>query len=144
MATVTYAEEKASAAAPVSVENKAEASDKPADKKQEKRGIFGEGYGHSYGYGGHGSSGLSGYGLDDHSSLSFGGHGLGDVHGHGIYGGLDDHHHHHHVEKTLTVVKNVAVPYPVEKHIHVPVEKVSHKKVEVKIKSFERTNKYLY
>lgn len=136
MATVTCAEEKASAAAPAAVEKKDESVDKTADKKQEKRGIFGEGYGQSYGYGGghsyggghgyggHGLSSLGGLGLDDHSGLSYGGHGLGDLHGHGAYGGLDDHHHHHHVEKTLTVVKNVAVPYPVEKHIHVPVEKV--------------------
>lgn len=114
-----------------------------ADKKQDKRGIFGEGYGHDFG--GH-----------DFGHHDFGGHheiSAGhDFHGHDFghdFGG--DHHHHH--EKTVTVVKKVPVPYPVEKvyfknlycgalikglyfflqHIPVPVEKKVHYPVHVHV-----------
>lgn len=57
-----------------------------ADKKHEKRGIFGEGYG-----GG-----------------DYGGGDFGDFGGHD-FGGHDEHHHHSHVhhEKTIVDVKKV-------------------------------------
>lgn len=58
------------------------------DKKHEKRGIYGEGYGN---YGGH-----------DFGGHDFGGHDFG---GHEIE---QDHHHvHHHHEKTIVNVKKV-------------------------------------
>lgn len=99
-----------------------------ADKKQDKRGIFGEGYGHDFGghdfghhdFGGHEIS----LGHDFHGH-DFGGHDFGGDHGH--------HGHHEHHEKTVTVVKKVPVPYPVEKQIHVPVEKVKHYPVHVHV-----------
>lgn len=100
--SVSCGDDAKAATAAESTEKKAAVEPAAGDKKQDKRGIFGE----SYGYGG-----LGGYG--DHSGL-----GYGDLHGHDL-SGFDDHHHHHHHEKTVTVVKNVAVPYPVEKHIHV-------------------------
>lgn len=74
------------------------------DKKQDKRGIFSEGYGHDFG--GHD------FGHHDFGHHDFGGHheiSLGhDFHGHD-FGGHDfgDHGHHHHHEKTVTVVKKV-------------------------------------
>ncbi|KAL4710792.1 hypothetical protein ACJJTC_009341 [Scirpophaga incertulas] len=64
------------------------------DKKHEKRGLFDVGLG----YGGHG-------GFDSIGHLGGGGYGHDEVH------------------KTVTVVKKVPVPYPVEKHIPYPVEK---------------------
>lgn len=73
-----------------SVEPTAAASE-GADKKQEKRGVWGEGYGH------------------------FGGGG-GDGWGH--HGWEEDHHQvHHHHEKTIVNVKKIPAPYPVEKHV---------------------------
>lgn len=101
-----------------------------ADKKQEKRGIFGEGYGHDFG--GHDFGGHS-YGGHHEISLGHDFHGH-DFHGHdfGLDHGHHGHHEHHH-EKTVTVVKKVPVPYPVEKHIPVPVEKVKHYPVHVHV-----------
>lgn len=85
-----------------------------ADKKQDKRGIFGEGYGHNFGghdfghhdFGGHHeiSLGHDFHGHESHGhefgggSHDFGGHDFGGDHGHG---------HHQHHEKTVTVVKKV-------------------------------------
>lgn len=81
-----------------------EAKDGGPEKKQDKRGIYGEGYG--------------GFG--------------GDFGGHGYDFGHDDHHdHHHHHEKTVTIVKKVPEPYPVVKHVPVPVHKTVHYPVKV-------------
>lgn len=85
-----------------SIEVTAAASD-GAEKKQEKRGIFGEGYGHFDGGWGHG-------GWEE-----------------------DHHHVHHHHEKTIVDVKKVPAPYPVEKHVHVPVHKTVHVPVKVHV-----------
>lgn len=81
-------------------EKKSDAAANGPEKKQEKRGIFGEGYG------------------------DFGGHYGGGHYGGGHYGGghgwEEDHHHlHHHHEKTIVNVKKVPVPYPVEKHVSI-------------------------
>lgn len=77
-----------------SIEVSAAASE-GAEKKQEKRGVWGEGYGG------------------------------GDDWGH--HGWEEDHHHvHHHHEKTIVNVKKIPAPYPVEKHVHVPVHKTVH------------------
>lgn len=93
--SVSCAEEKAEKK---SVEVEA-AANEGAEKKQEKRGVFGEGYGHFDG-------------------------GWGD---HGHHGWEEDHHHiHHHHEKTIYNVKKIPAPYPVEKHVHVPVHKTIH------------------
>lgn len=82
MANVAVCEEKA---AEKKDEVAVEAKDGGPEKKQDKRGIFGETYG------------------------SFG----GDFDGHGW--DHDDHHDHHvqhHHEKTITVIKKVPQPYP--------------------------------
>lgn len=90
------------------------ASEKAEDQKS-KRGIQDIGYGYGGGHdGGLGSVGIGGGGL-------LGGHG-GDT---GLYAGgygegLGGHGH----VKTVTVYKNIAVPYPVEKQVPVPVEKL--------------------
>ncbi|XP_072153682.1 uncharacterized protein [Bemisia tabaci] len=88
-------------------------------KKQDKRGLFGLGYGYdSY----------SGYGLGyGHDSFDSFGHGLGSYGSYGSYGSGYGHGHVSHVTTTLT--KEVAVPVPVpqpypvhvEKHVPVPV-----------------------
>lgn len=103
VANAVLCEEKAAEKkAEVAVEPKDEGG---AEKKQDKRGIISEGYGD---FGG-------GYGWDGHHD---------DHH--------DDHHHvHHHHEKTITVVKKVPEPYPVVKHVHVPVHKTVHYPVKV-------------
>lgn len=44
---------------------------------------------------------------------------------------IKHHHHHHHHNHVKTVVKKE--PYPVEKVIHVPVEKIVEKKVPYKV-----------
>lgn len=44
-----------------------------------------------------------------------------------------DHHEDVHVQKTVTIVKNVPVPYKVEKLHPVKIEKIVHVPVEVKI-----------
>lgn len=77
-----------------------------ADKKQEKRGVWDEGYGFGGDYG----------------------HG----HGHG-HGWEEDHHVHHHHEKTIIDVKKIPVHYPVEKHVPVPVHKTVHYPVKVHV-----------
>ncbi len=73
-----------------------------ADKKQDKLGIFGEGYGHDFGghdFGGHDFGGHHEISLGhDFHGHDFGGHDFGGDHG---------HHHHEHHEKTVTVVKKV-------------------------------------
>lgn len=103
VANVAVCEEKA-AEKKDEVAVEAEAKDGGPEKKQEKRGVFGEGYG------------------------DFG----GDFGGHGWDSGHDDHHHvHHHHEKTITVVKKVPQPYPVVKHVPVPVHKTVHYPVKV-------------
>lgn len=38
-----------------------------------------------------------------------------------------------HHEKTVTVVKKVAVPYPVTKEVRVPVEKLIHVPIQVPV-----------
>lgn len=114
---------KPAVAAEAAEKKEAAVEPESGDKKQEKRGVFGE----AYGYGGIGS--------DDHSSFGYG----GDFHGHDLHG-LDDHHHHHY-EKTLTVVKNVAVPYPVEKHIHVVCIRTG-RKPKMKNKKQQTTNNW--
>lgn len=92
-----FAEEKKAA----KVEEKKSVEPAAADKKQDKRGIFSEGYGHDFGghdFGGHDFGG--------HQEISFG----HDFHG-GDFGGHDfgDHGHHAHHEKTVTVVKKVFI-----------------------------------
>lgn len=83
LANVALCEEKA---AEKKDEVAVEAKDGGPEKKQDKRGIYSEGYGD---FGG-----------------DFGGHGWDSGH-------HDDHHHvHHHHEKTITVVKKVPQPYP--------------------------------
>lgn len=68
------------------------AASEGAEKKQEKRGVWGEGYGDFGGDWGH--------------------------HGHhGHHGWEDQHHVHHHHEKTIVDVKKIPAPYPVEKHV---------------------------
>lgn len=100
VANVAFCEEKA---AEKKDEVAAEAKDGGPDKKQDKRGIYSEGYGDFGGdYGG-------GHGGWEH----------------------DDHHVHHHHEKTITVVKKVPQPYPVVKHVPVPVHKTVHYPVKV-------------
>lgn len=44
---------------------------------------------------------------------------------------IKHHHHHHHHNHVKTVVKKE--PYPVEKVVHVPVEKIVEKKVHYKV-----------
>lgn len=44
---------------------------------------------------------------------------------------IKHHHHHHHHNHVKTVVKKE--PYPVEKIVHVPVEKIVEKKVPYKV-----------
>lgn len=41
------------------------------------------------------------------------------------------HHHHHHHNHIKTVVKKVPEPYPVEKIVHVPVEKIIEKIIHI-------------
>lgn len=99
MANVAVCEEKsAEKKEEVAVEPK-EADGGP-DKKQDKRGIYSEGYG------------------------DFGGGG-GDFGGHDWDSGHHDHDHHHvhHHEKTVHVIKKVPQPYPVVKHVPVPIHK---------------------
>lgn len=97
-----FAEEKKAAKVE---ETKKSVEPATADKKQDKRGIFGEGYGHDFGghdfghhdFGGHHEISL---GHDFHGH-DFGGHDFGGDHGH--------HGHHEHHEKTVTVVKKVII-----------------------------------
>lgn len=87
-------------------------------KKQEKRGLLGLGYGYAY---------------DGGYDIGAGGHG-GLEYAHTAYAVPIAHaapiatHH----EKVVTVVKNVPVPYPVEKQVPYPVEK--HVPYPVKVK----------
>lgn len=77
------------------------AASEGADKKQEKRGIWGEGYGH------------------------FGGGGGGGGGDWGHHGWEEDHQHvHHHHEKTIVNVKKIAAPYPVEKQVSFTVPRI--------------------
>jgi hypothetical protein len=62
-------------------------------------------------------------GIYDFGGHDFGGHDYGH-HGH------EEHHH------TQVVYKHVAEPYPVTKVHHVPVEKISHYPVHVKVGFF--------
>lgn len=91
------------------------------------------GLGLSHGYGGQGLS-LGGHGYGG-QGLALGGHGLGGhgLGGHGLGGhGLGSHGYgghglllggHTESQRTVTLVKGVPVPYPVEKHIPYPVER---------------------
>lgn len=101
--TVTADEKKAEKKAEKKVEAEKSVEPEAADsKKQEKRGL--------YEFGGH-----------DFSDGGFGGYGGHDFGGQLSYGG--DHGHHAHHEKTVTIVKNVPVPYEVVKHVPYAVEK---------------------
>lgn len=95
----------------VSAEEKAKEEKKPveaeASKRQDKRGLYEFG-GHDFG-GGH----------DFAQSYSH-----QEVAHHEPH--YEPHHHHHHEEKTLTVVKKIGVPVPVEKIVHVPEYKEVH------------------
>lgn len=64
--------------------------------------------------------------------LFSGGGGGGDYGGYDLGGGIDLGEHHHET-KSVTVVKKVAVPYPVTKEIPVPVEKTVHVPIKVPV-----------
>lgn len=114
-----------------SAKKDSEAKAVPLEKKLDKRGLLNLGYGYGIngldvGYlgGGH-LGGVHGLNLG-HSSPAWGGYssglsGLGLSHGYGghnlFLGG------HTESQRTVTLVKGVPVPYPVEKHIPYPVER---------------------
>lgn len=76
-----------------------DAAEKPVEKKQGKRGLWGLGYG----YGGHSEwDGLSNYGL------------LGSDHGYGHIGAV-------HYSKEVPVIVDRPIIVPVEKHVPYPV-----------------------
>lgn len=67
------------------------------------------------------------------SGGDYGGHDFGgELSGGQDFGGGVDASEHHH-QKTVTVVKNVPVPYHVTKEIPFPVEKVVHVAVKVPV-----------
>lgn len=85
-------------------EEKAEEEAKPLIKAQVKRGLLGLGYGYE---GGYDYAAPAAYPIAQaYEPAPF------------VHAAPITHH-----EKVVTVVKNVAVPYPVEKHIPYPVEK---------------------
>lgn len=114
----------------------AESKAVPLEKKLDKRGLLSLGYGYGIngldvgylGGGGH-LGGVHGLNLG-HSSLSLG-HGYNGYNGYHGYNGLSSGYGSHgyllgghtDVLKTVTLLKGVPVPYPVEKHIPYAVEK---------------------
>lgn len=122
MISVTAADESKES---LKKQKKASEPETSASKKTEKRGLFDIGD-----YGGHdfGGHSFGGHSLGGHS---FGGHYGGEYHHAAPVADYGHHGHHQHHEKTITVVKNVPVPYPVVKHI--PVEHIKHVPVPYKV-----------